>query len=232
MLWQENSEDTRYTVPDDIVDISFKIQCQTLPIDHAATLKQNISNKLPWINHEPDVGIHSIHGATSGNGWTRPDLDGDQIIHLSRRSRFYLRVPKDRLQDAITLVGSSLDIDGHSLQVKDYNIKPLNISSTIFSRSLCWMNDDVEDEMQLSEGIVSHLSEQGIKVTKLMFGKLHKIRCDTESIQARSIMIADLSKEDSIYLQQHGLGPHRLLGCGIFLPHKSISAVGSSQDED
>ena len=232
MLWQEDSETIRFTVPDDIVDIAFKIECKTLPIDHAATLKQLLSEKLPWIDHEPDVGIHSIHGATSGNGWTRPDQDQDEIIHLSRRSRFYLRVPKDRLQDAITLVGNRLNIDSHSLTIRDYNIKPLNVSSTIFCRSLCWMNDSVEDELQLSESLVSHLAEQGITVTKMMFGKLHKIKNGSELIHARSVMIADLSKEDSIYLQQHGLGPNRLLGCGIFIPHKSISAVGNSQDDD
>jgi hypothetical protein len=38
-------------------------------------------------------------------------------------------------------------------------------------------------------------------------------------------MLHALSPEQSLRLQQHGLGPQRLLGCGIFVPHKSAAAV-------
>jgi CRISPR/Cas system CSM-associated protein Csm4 (group 5 of RAMP superfamily) len=35
-------------------------------------------------------------------------------------------------------------------------------------------------------------------------------------------MVAELSYEDAITLQEQGLGPHRTLGCGLFLPQKSF----------
>ena len=41
-----------------------------------------------------------------------------------------------------------------------------------------------------------------------------------------SMMLHALVPEQSLRLQQHGLGPHRLLGCGLFVPHKSAAAVG------
>jgi CRISPR/Cas system CSM-associated protein Csm4 (group 5 of RAMP superfamily) len=44
-------------------------------------------------------------------------------------------------------------------------------------------------------------------------------------IQARSLMLADLAVEESVRLQQRGLGPGRTLGCGLFLPHKDINEV-------
>ena len=47
----------------------------------------------------------------------------------------------------------------------------------------------------------------------------------------RSLMIADLSKEHSILLQDLGVGDGRLFGCGIFLPHKSIDAVANFKEE-
>ena len=40
-------------------------------------------------------------------------------------------------------------------------------------------------------------------------------------------MIDGLSVEDSLRLQREGLGPGRMLGFGVFLPHKGIDAVGS-----
>jgi hypothetical protein len=42
-------------------------------------------------------------------------------------------------------------------------------------------------------------------------------------------MLADLSTDESIRLQQQGLGPRRLMGCGIFIPHKGIDAVSKNR---
>jgi hypothetical protein len=38
-------------------------------------------------------------------------------------------------------------------------------------------------------------------------------------------MIADLTSQDSITLQEQGLGEGRKIGCGLFVPHKDIKAV-------
>ncbi|MEK7716319.1 MAG: type I-MYXAN CRISPR-associated protein Cas6/Cmx6 [Pseudomonadota bacterium] len=35
-------------------------------------------------------------------------------------------------------------------------------------------------------------------------------------------MLADLAVEESVKLQQQGLGTDRKLGCGLFIPHKDI----------
>jgi hypothetical protein len=39
------------------------------------------------------------------------------------------------------------------------------------------------------------------------------------------LMIADLEIEESVRLQQSGLGPYRHLGCGVFIPHKDINEI-------
>ncbi len=51
-------------------------------------------------------------------------------------------------------------------------------------------------------------------------------------IQTRSIMIADLRAEESVRLQQEGIGPMRHMGCGIFIPHKGIDAVKKAEDDN
>ena len=45
------------------------------------------------------------------------------------------------------------------------------------------------------------------------------------------MLIADLDKATSLSLQETGVGPGRHLGCGIFLPHKGIRAVGETEDK-
>jgi hypothetical protein len=39
-------------------------------------------------------------------------------------------------------------------------------------------------------------------------------------------MLHGLKRAESVAIQESGLGLHRLLGCGLFVPHKSIAAVG------
>ena len=52
-----------------------------------------------------------------------------------------------------------------------------------------------------------------------------------KTVYTRSLMIADLSKEESLKLQEEGVGGEKLYGCGIFLPHKSIDAVNNFKED-
>ena len=65
----------------------------------------------------------------------------------------------------------------------------------------------------------------GVPIKKAICGKAKSITINGENRFTRSLMIADLSKENSILLQDIGIGDGRIFGCGIFLPHKSIDAV-------
>ena len=37
--------------------------------------------------------------------------------------------------------------------------------------------------------------------------------------------------EESVRIQQEGIGDMRTMGCGIFIPHKGIDAVRTSEDD-
>ena len=70
----------------------------------------------------------------------------------------------------------------------------------------------------------------GIEVSKMICGKSGMIRTDEGNIFTRALMIADLQADESVRLQQHGIGDARLLGCGLFVPHKGIDAVYERQE--
>ena len=73
MFWTEKEADKTYVVPDDIVDLAFKISCKCLPLEHSNALSKALIQQLPWLEDEQLAGIHLIHGAESGNGWIRPE---------------------------------------------------------------------------------------------------------------------------------------------------------------
>jgi CRISPR-associated protein Cas6 len=82
-----------------------------------------------------------------------------------------------------------------------------------------------DTEEAFLEWAVRTLKDQRIQVRKALCGKTTPLSTPGGVLQTRSLMLADLSHEESVHLQQQGLGLHRGMGCGIFIPHKGIEAV-------
>jgi len=227
MFWQEDDKKDDVSTSEKVVDLHYRIDCRQIPTCHAWDLAQALYQAMPWIKDEPEVGVHQIHGAASGNGWERPP-DGE-LIYLSKRTRMHLRVPVQRIEDAGELVGKTLDIAGHPVTIGKMASKKIDPFSTIFSRYIVSASSETEDEFL--QWTVAELEARGIQTRKLLCGIRHEIQADGEQIETRSLMIADLDKVTSVALQEKGLGPHRHLGCGIFVPHKGIKAVGETEDK-
>ena len=227
MFWQEDNKRDTVSTSEKVVDVSYRIECKQVPTCHHWELSQALYEALPWIKDEPEVGVHQIHGATSGNGWERPP-DGE-LIHLSKRTRMNLRVPTSRIEDAEQLVGQTLDLCGYQVGIGQMSTKQINPLSTIFSRYIVVPDGYSED--QFLQWVADELSARNIPARKLLCGISHDIVANGKTISTRSLMIADLDKATSIALQEVGLGPHRHYGCGIFIPHKGIKAVGEQEDK-
>ncbi len=224
MYWDEDDKRAQaYVVPDDIVDLAFAVSCRCLALDHAHALSSALCEALPWLVHEPGAGVHLIHGAESGNGWYRPEDPDRDLLYLSRRTRMTLRLPKARVDDARALGGSELDVAGHALRIGEAAVRPLSTLPTLFARYV--VADAAQSEEDFLEDSAAQLREIGIPVRKLLCGRSHPLRTPDGAIFTRSLMVADLDAEQSVRLQQRGLGRRRMMGCGLFLPHKGIAPV-------
>ncbi|MFN2308347.1 MAG: type I-MYXAN CRISPR-associated protein Cas6/Cmx6 [Gammaproteobacteria bacterium] len=225
MFWNEDgAQDTAYKVPDDIIDLSFVIECKCLPLDHAHALSTGLQAALPWLGTEAAAGIHLIHGAESGNGWYRPQETEGALLHLSRRTRMSLRLPKERIEAARALEGRQLDIAGHALTVGAASIKPLNAVSTLFARHVAMDSADLS-EAEFLHMVVSEMRGLNIRVNKILCGRAHDLHMPEGVMHTQSVMVADLEPEEAVILQQKGIGPGRKVGCGLFLAHKGIKPV-------
>lgn len=222
MYWQEKKLADEFVVPDDVADAVFAISCRSLPVDHAYALSRAIQAALPWFADEPHAGLHVIHGADSGNGWMRPE-DPHALLHLSQRTKLALRLPKHRLGDVEALLGRTLDVAGHALRVDKLTLRPLSRITTLFSRHVVIVAGD--DESGFLKAAIEQLGTLGIKPTKMLCGKQTSVETPAGTLLTRSLMLADLEVDESVLLQQRGLGPERKLGCGLFIPHKDINEV-------
>jgi CRISPR-associated protein Cas6 len=228
MFWNDEKEEKPgFVIPDDVIDLAFRVGCPTLPLDHAHALSSQLLKILPWLEDEEHAGVHLIHGAASGNGWYRPEDAANEILHLSRRTRMRLRIPRHRLEDAQRLTGQSLDIDGHPLEVGASEVFMLSSLATLFARYV--MTREGLDEETFLEEAARELETAGISCRKMLGGISHVMQFPDGPVHTRSLMVADLEPEQSVRLQQVGLGEGRTIGCGLFLPHKGIGQVNEEK---
>lgn len=223
MHWVDTEDQTSYATPDDVVDVGFKINCACLPLDHAYALAQALFKVLPWLREDNSIGIHAIHGAASGNGWYRPSDSQAEFLHVSRRTRLYLRLPKARVPDVAELVGSVIEIGSFSVEVGASSVRKLSGLTTLFSRHIVCVGD-ISNENEFARRVIDEARHMGITMRKLVCGLPHSIATPTERIMTRSLLVSGLSTEDSLCLQQYGIGPGRKLGCGLFVPYKAIDS--------
>jgi len=229
MYWHEDTDETAQVVEAaDIVDLAFRIDCRALPVDHAHALSQSLAEALPWLLAEEMAGMHIIHGAGSQNGWYRPEETEGAVLHLSRRTRMTLRLPRSRVEAARALTGTTLVVAEHPLAVGEATVKSLEGLPTLFSRYV--VADEAQDEETFVHQVARQLMDMGIPVKKILCGKSHALNTPAQRLFTRSVMVADLSRQGSIRLQQEGLGPHRKMGCGLFVPHKGIAPVKKPDD--
>ena len=224
MYWEEDKdEQAGYQVPDDVVDLIYNISCKMIPLDHAFAFSEALKAALPWLADEEKAGVHLIHGAESGNGWFRPEHAEGEVLHLSRRARMSLRVPKERIADAEKLIGQVLDIEGYSLEIGKVRTKELSALPTLFARYIVSEADQTEEAFL--EYVVQEMRKLGVPVRKMMAGRTTSHATPDGKLHTRSVMVADLEPDSAVMLQQVGIGPHRKMGCGLFIPHKGIKAV-------
>ena len=223
MRWEETSNDEAVASAADAIDVAFRLSGRWLPVDHACALQAAVVTVLPWLEDEPAAGIHSIHGAASGNGWERPGRGSGEMLSLSRRTRLVLRVPAGRAEATSELCERRLDIDGCEVVTGTRQPRPLRPAGTVFARYV--VDEEDGDEERFVERVASALDALSVSARKLLCGRSHRIVSAQRVLDARSLMVADLGPEESLAIQCRGIGPGRLLGCGLFVPHKDIGLV-------
>lgn len=196
-----------------MADVVFALDETTLPDDHACALADAVRRVLPWFDDEAEAGILPISGTARGNG----------VRFVGRRSRLVLRLPIHRGASADSLAGARLDLGGATLTVGASSIRPLLPARGVVYSHL--VSVDVTDEVEFLARCRALLDARGLRA-QLITGKTHELRGAQGSVHGFSLMLHGLSAAESLALQETGLGAHRALGCGIFIPHKSVVAVG------
>jgi len=192
-------------------DVLFDLDGRELQADHGYLLRTELLARLPWLADCEGAGIHPVHGEPT---------DHDTLI-ISRRARLWLRLPLERADAAGALCGQTLDLGCGMIRIARMQVRPLAPFAYQYSH---FVDMGTADEALFMTEAQRQLDELEIRCG-LIPGKARKMQTPEQEIRGYSLMLHDLSLLDSIRLQERGIGASRLLGCGLFIPHKSIKEV-------
>jgi CRISPR-associated protein Cas6 len=196
----------------DVVDLVFSLRGEAIVPDYADALARAVSSVLGWIVEEQRVGIHPVRGVTES---------GDRLM-LSRRAQLVLRLPAARIDEARILSGSRLELGGE-IEVGESVTRLLSPYHVLYSPFVTTGHDNEQEFLTAATQLVAAASIE----CKLIVGKRREAAYHTSYINGHSLMLHGLSPEHSLLVQSIGVGKHRLLGCGVFVPHKSIAPVAA-----
>ncbi len=182
--------------------------------DHGWLLWQALREHAPWLEDEPLAGIHAIQGADDGAG----------ALILGHRAKLVVRCPVRRVDQLLSaLSGKTLMLGEHSLVVGAGKSRALSTYSPLYAH--CVVTGD-EDEAKFAREVLRLLRDMDIEC-RFICGRPQLLYDGTQQVRGYSLLLHNLPLAQAIAVQQHGIGLHRKLGCGLFIPHKSIVAVGS-----
>lgn len=193
-----------------MVDVVYPLLGERLPRDHRKALADALERVLPGLADWPDLGVHRVN-VVAGI---------DSSVLLSQRARLALRVRRDRVGDLAPLDGATLDVAGHALRLGHATLRELLPHGTLYSHLVTTCDDD---ELAFQAAIERELQTMGVRGRSIC-GRRHVAALE-ELVTGFSLMLDGLSPADSLQVLQAGLGRHRRLGFGVFVPHRSAAAL-------
>lgn len=196
-----------------MTDIAFGLSGVSVARNYRYLLAAALEAALPRLTELQGAGVHKLN-LPAGDGAIAP---------MSRRTRLILRVPRADAAEVALLEGRVLNLGDTPLTVGAPQLRELQPYSTLYAH---YVAADHNDEAVFMQTVAEELSNLAISCRSIC-GRFQALESGT--LQGFSLMLDRLSRADSLRLQDSGLGLHRRLGCGLFVPHKSAAAVGTPQ---
>ncbi|MBP0000675.1 MAG: type I-MYXAN CRISPR-associated protein Cas6/Cmx6 [Cyanobacteria bacterium SID2] len=205
--------------PHHLVQLCFPVKGTELPADHNYGLYSALSHQSPDLHTLDRLSIDTIPGIPNKTG----------KISLCRYSRLLIRLPVDALSQVYTLAGQQLKIGSHTIQLGNPELQTLKPFDTLRARLVTikgYMEPttflDALDRQMKDLGIDALA---GIPANDEGNPKRLTLKIKKYTVVGFSVVVKELSPEDSILLQVKGLGGKRRMGCGVFVPEIPMLGV-------
>lgn len=196
-----------------VVDLYFHVQGKQVPADHGYVLYGAISrtfqalqdnNEENWLHSADNIGLLALRGGYQGSG----------KLLLNSHARFGFRLPAALIPKALPLAGKRLDLNGDKLLVGVTTTKALVPAVALYAHVVTTKNG--EDETRFDAEVRRQLEALDIK-GKPARGPRRIVTIKDKKVVGYSLLVSELTADESIRLQEQGLGGRRKMGCGVFV---------------
>ena len=187
------------------VDLAFRLNGTVVPVDHGYALYAALSQVVPEIHQATDIGVQPIRGIYSGDG----------KLQLSDSSRLVLRLPDAAIHPYLKLAGKRLKVGEDPLSIGVPEVRMLLPVVRLRARLVT-----IKGFLQEDEFLAAAMRQlQSLHVTcETRLGQRRTFRIKEKQVVGFDVTVGELSAQDSVRLQEHGLGGRRKMGCGMFVP--------------
>lgn len=198
------------------IDLAFSIVgTHALPADHGYLLYAAVSRMLPEAHQADGYGIHPIRGQQLGG----------RTLQLMEHSRLIIRTDVEQIARFLPLAGTTLRLLDRTLRVGVPQVRSLVPAVALRSRLVTikladavGASHDAATEAFLA-AVGRQLDELGVsKEARLSLGKRRTLRIKDKEVVGYEAILEGLTAEESVTVQEQGLGGRRHMGCGIFGP--------------
>jgi CRISPR-associated protein Cas6 len=200
------------------VDLIFPVRGDSVPADHSYALYGALSRAVPAF-HEPDADIRfaPLNGMPGEPGRLR----------FTERSHLRVRLPSDAIPTALPLAGKAIEVVGSSIRLGPPTVYPLHPSTILEARLVTFKHGEEPDQfLATAKAKLAEMEVAGEPaVRKIESGpragepRRRVVRLKGQAIVGYAMVVSGLSADESIRLQERGLGGRTKIGCGFFLPH-------------
>jgi CRISPR-associated protein Cas6 len=202
------------------IDVVFPVRGESLPTDHAYLLYSALSHAVQGF-HDPAIGLRfaPINGLQNEKG----------LIRVFEKSRLRVRLLDEQFAKLMPLAGQTLRIgENHSIRLGMPTVFPLIPAPLLVARMVTYKNTmepgpflAVTRQRLDAMGIAA---EPGIPIaqTGSRAGEPRRqvVRISGKHVIGFSLQVEGLTAEESVRLQEEGLGGRCRIGCGFFMPYR------------
>ena len=187
------------------VDLCFSITGKAISVDHGFELYSAVSKIVPDFHEAEDIGLKLIRGRYIGDG----------LMDIHPNSWLIFRLRPTVLPGYINLAGKTIKLKDHIIQIGVPQTRSIMPDSSLYAHLVTTRNGN--DQQRFENEISRQMSELGVKGNASV-GKRKTFTVHTKNVVGYSMTIDDLTDEDSLLIQDNGLGGRRKMGCGFFEP--------------
>lgn len=200
-----------------MVDLVFSVRGGSVPADHAYPLYSALAGLVPAF-HDPTKSLR-FAPLTGGRGEAGK-------LRLNEWSCLRVRLPADAIPTALPLAGKALDVAGSTVRLGPPTVQSLTAATTVESWLVTFKHGEELDVFLATARTkltaIGVAGEPGVRVfeTGPRAGQPRRrvIRLKGQAIVGYALVVSGLTAEESIRLQESGLGGRTKMGCGFFLP--------------